>query len=167
MCHFSKAAHGTFAHHVALSADEELNFTRCTFPARRPTKDPRALNTHRWIPTLKPGQKGSQPKLLSDSPLLLHPMVLSPGSSSQTGPDGSYSRPHGAGRVHNRATIVLNGFKKRKEKTRMGRTTPRPCWQLAPANKRPLLGLWKKPAEFMGSFFHLIILGWNESSRSH
>lgn len=43
-------------------------------------------------------------------------MVLSQRASSQTGPDGSYLRPHGAGRVQNRATIVLDGFKKRQKK---------------------------------------------------
>lgn len=83
---------------------------------------------HRWIPTLKPGQKGSQPKLLFSldfTPLL---MVLAQGSSSQTGPDGGYSRPHGAGRVQNSATTVRHGFTKGKKKGVWGTTPSWTAW---------------------------------------
>lgn len=98
------------AHHLSLSQLLE-NSSSVHFPVRPPNKgsvcsQPAQMDTHAQTRT----KKGFQPKPLSDF-FFLPLLVLSQRARSQTRPDGSYSGPHGAGHVQNRATIILEGGK--------------------------------------------------------
>lgn len=102
---------------ISLSGMLE-NSSPVHFSVRPLTKDHCVLSLHRWIPTLKPGQKVPQPK-----PLLIFFffLVLSRRARSQAGLDGSYLGPRGAGRVQTRASIIVV---QKKEKKKRGAETP-------------------------------------------
>lgn len=80
---------------------------------------------HRWIPTLKPGQKGSQPKPLSDFSPPSHGLI-----SEGQFPDWTwwqlFEAPWGRTRAKpcNYSTWWVQKKEKRKTEKRIGRTTP-------------------------------------------